>query len=644
MNDVIKLLPDTVANQIAAGEVIQRPASVVKELVENAIDAGAKHIKVVVIDAGKTSLQVIDDGCGMTETDARLAFERHATSKITSATDLFTLQTMGFRGEALPSIAAVAQVELRTRRSDKEIGTCLQIEGGKVIDQQPAACPIGCNFSVRNLFFNIPARRKFLKSNQTEMTNILTEFERIALSHPATDFTLYNEDAIVMQLPAGNLRQRIVNIFGKRLDTHLLPVEVDTPLVRISGFVGTPESARKKVPTQYFFANGRFMRHPYFAKAILTAYERLIPEGEQIPYFIRLEVAPDRLDVNIHPQKTEIKFQDDATLWQILLAAVREALGKFNAIPTLDFDTENKPEIPTFQATDEADIHQPKIHIDNTFNPFDEPEDEPFALPGTEASLAATHSTGIPEKVSSATRGGHHSTDGGGVAIGWEEAYQTALAPTGDGGEEQSAYSLQSFSEDFEAPENRPLTIDSVTQYQGRYIIAVTDEGLLITHQGRAHQRLLYNTYLAQLREHKGVSQGLLFPQLLEVAPSAAAVLDPLLPELADVGFDISPLGGGSFSILGIPAGTEGLDPIKLLQAIIAEAGEGGQAATQSTHHHIAATLARQAAMPIGQALTNDEMKEMLLQLQEAAEGHYTPDGKIIQYTLTADRLEQLFK
>ena len=351
MSDIIRLLPDSVANQIAAGEVIQRPASVIKELVENAIDAGAQHVDVLVVDAGKTSIQVIDDGKGMSETDARLSFERHATSKIREAADLFALHTMGFRGEALASIAAVAQVELRTRMEGEELGTMLTISGSKVEGQEAVSCPKGSSFSVKNLFFNVPARRKFLKSNQTELSNILTEFERIVLVNPEVSFTLHHNGAELFNLPALQLRQRIMGVFGKKINQELLSLDVDTTMVRVSGFVGKPETARKKGARQYFFVNGRYMRHPYFHKAIMDAYEQLVPVGEQVSYFIYFEVDPANIDVNIHPTKTEIKFENEQAIWQILAAAVKETLGKFNAVPSIDFDTEGMPDIPAFDAS-----------------------------------------------------------------------------------------------------------------------------------------------------------------------------------------------------------------------------------------------------------------------------------------------------
>ena len=370
MNDIIQLLPDSVANQIAAGEVIQRPASVIKELVENAVDAGATEITVLVVDAGRTSIQVIDNGKGMSETDARMAFERHATSKITKAKDLFSLHTMGFRGEALASVAAVAQVELKTRRACDEVGTHLSIAGSKVTSQEPCSCPEGSNFNVENLFFNVPARRKFLKGNSTELKNIITAFERIALVYPDVSFALYSNGAEMFSLKAGALRQRIVDVVGKRFNQYLLPLKFDTTICKLSGFVGKPESARKKNAPQYFFVNGRYMKHPYFHKAVVTAFDRLVPEGEQVPYFIYFDVPAENIDVNIHPTKTEIKFEDEQQIFSMVAAAVRDTVGIFNDVPTFDFDTQERPDIPVFSPDDT--ITAPKVQYNPTYNPFKE--------------------------------------------------------------------------------------------------------------------------------------------------------------------------------------------------------------------------------------------------------------------------------
>ncbi len=618
MSDIIRLLPDSVANQIAAGEVIQRPSSVIKELVENAIDAGATHVKIKVVDAGKSCIQVIDNGKGMSETDARLAFERHATSKITSATDLFALRTMGFRGEALASIAAVAQVELRTRMADSEIGICLRIEGSKVVEQQPVSCQVGANFAVRNLFFNIPARRKFLKSNQTEMSNILTEFERVALAHPDVAFTLYSGDSVLQNLTAGNFRQRIIGLFGKKQDAHLLPVEVETTLVKISGLVGAPAIAKKKGAHQYFFVNGRYMRHPYFGKAVFSAYERLIPDAYQVPYFLNFEVDPSQIDVNIHPAKTEIKFQDEQAIWQILFAATREALGKFNAVPTLDFDTANCPSIPVFNPSSES-VPPPQVHIDRSFNPFT-----------PSAHTPAATSRWKPEQ-----------------ADAWQQAYENAFddqkmdAPTIPA----PAIAAPLYAELSEEERNvwEQDAPSDVFQYKGRFIVASMTSGLLLVDQHRAHIRVLYDMYLQQLMSRRGVTQGLLFPQLMQLSLSSAAVFEELVPRLSDVGFDISPLGGGSYSILGIPSGTEGLDATALLQTILADAELGKPEAADAVNHLIASSLSRQAAMPIGQALSRDEMVELLSRLFKSSHANYTPDGKNTFSLLSVQRLDAFF-
>ncbi len=626
MSDIIKLLPDSVANQIAAGEVIQRPSSVIKELVENSIDAGASHIKVIVVDAGKSCIQVIDNGKGMSETDARLAFERHATSKITEASDLYSLQTMGFRGEALASIAAVAQVELRTRVAEEEVGVCLQIEGSRVKEQMAVSCPVGANFAVRNLFFNIPARRKFLKSNQTEMSNILAEFERVALAHPGIAFTLYSGDSVLMSLPAGNFRQRIKGIFGKKLDTQLMPVDVDTTLARISGFVGTPEGAKRKVVHQFFFVNGRYMRHPYFTKAVMNAYERLIPEGDQVPFFLNFEVDPSRIDVNIHPQKTEVKFQDDQALWQILYAAVREALGKFNAVPTLDFDTDNCPVIPAFNPA-LSEVHQPQVHLNKNFNPFT-----------SAGERKGEGSTNVPDK--------HRWTSKDMDA--WQQMYETAFgdsvteAVASAGTEPRQALLYDSLPEEDKSVWEKDNI--EVFQHQGRYIVVSTSAGMVLIDQHRAHTRLLFDMYFCQLSARKGITQGLLFPQLLQLPLSSAALFDSLVAQLSDIGFDISPLGGGSYSVLGIPAGTEGLDAVVLLQSILYDAEQGKPEAGDAVNQMIASVVARNAAMPIGQALGVEEMKDMADRLFKSSNPNYTPDGKIIQYVMPADKINAFFE
>lgn len=667
MSDIIHLLPDSVANQIAAGEVIQRPASMIKELVENALDAGATHIQVVVEDAGKTLVQVIDNGCGMSETDARMAFERHATSKIQQATDLFALRTMGFRGEALASIAAVAQVELRTRQKGQDLGTCINIEGSKVTKQELVSCPVGANFAVRNLFFNIPARRKFLKSNQTELSNIMAEFERIALAHPDVAFTLQSGSSIALDLAGGNFRQRIVGIFGRRIDKQLVPIEVKTTLANISGFVGMPTAARRKNAHQYLFVNGRFMRHPYFAKAILTAYERLIPEGQQVPFFIKFEVDPARIDVNIHPTKTEIKFEDDSAIFQILLAAVRESLGKYGAVPAIDFNTEARPDIPTFNATggESVNIAPPQIHINTSFNPFDTTPDHP-----THNEQGATVDKSSTSFTSSYTPPRPHSTiDWQRIYENTQKSFQSETNPSSQSinTEQDDEIEIESRYEDNDVPlpsHFTPLPTPEETptllykelpdtgkiawnekkdgdfyQYQGRYIITALPMGMALIDQHRAHIRILYERYQQQLLQHKSASQKLLFPETLTLSPSEGVILNQILPQLKDIGFDINNDEKGDFILTGVPIQTEGIAPTALINSILADALTGQANAADTMGHTISLAMARKVALPYGQLLNTQEMSTLLEQLFNSSTPNLTPDGTLIMTILNPEKL-----
>lgn len=641
MSDIIQLLPDSVANQIAAGEVIQRPASIIKELVENSLDAGASHIQVVVEDAGKTLVQVIDNGSGMSATDARLSFERHATSKIKKATDLFALRTMGFRGEALASIAAVAQVELRTRKEGEELGTSICIEGSKLVSQEAISCPIGANFAVKNLFFNIPARRKFLKSNQTELTNILTEFERIALAHPEVKFTIHSAQSVLMDLPQGNFRQRIVSIFGRKIDAQLVPIHTDTTLAKIKGFVGTPTASKKKNAHQYMFVNGRYMRHPYFAKAIQTAYDRLIPEGQQVPFFINFEVDPARIDVNIHPTKTEIKFEDDSAIFQILLASVREALGKSGAIPALDFDVEGRPDIPSMQFEGESDITPPQIHINTSFNPF--ATENPFTTENADRPVGKNASKGNYQGNStfdsSFERSGRPEVSHN--ATNWQQVYDeakksssslfpdddTLLSTQADNEGQESDTPLFDVLPSAEQASVTSTLTNEFLQYHGRYIVTPLNAGLALIDQHRAHTRIIYERLMRQLKTQQAPSQRLLFPEMLTVPLSEAIVLEEIMPQLQHVGFDISPLGQGSFSILAMPLGAEGMKPAELVGSILADAVTGEAQAADTVAHLIAASLAQKIAMPVGQALCNEDMKELTEQLFTCQTPQLTPNG-----------------
>lgn len=617
------MLPDAVANQIAAGEVIQRPASVVKELVENAIDADAQNIHVLVTDSGKTEIQVIDDGKGMSETDARLSFERHATSKIREASDLFALRTMGFRGEALASIAAVAEVELRTRLASEELGTHLVISGSKVERQEVVSCAKGSNFSVKNLFFNIPARRKFLKSNSTELSNVLTEFERIALVHPEVAFTLHSNDAELFNLPVTTLRQRILSVFGKKLNQQLLSLEVKTSMVNISGYVGTPESSRKKGAHQYFFVNNRYMRHPYFHKAVMEAYEQLIPTGEQVSYFLYFEVDPANIDVNIHPTKTEIKFENEQAVWQILMAAVKESLGKFSAVPSIDFDTDDMPDIPVFDRQS-LPAGPPKVNYNADFNPF-KTEGSGYNRPPVEweSLYEGAHKAGhADEPLPEADWESSAVSDSDNVSV----SVPSSVVPS-------SLYASPAVEKS-----NQHL------QFKGRFILTSVKSGLMLIDQHRAHVRVLFERYMAQIGSKQGVSQGVLFPEILQLPASEAAVLHSIMDDLQAVGFDLSDLGGGSYAVNAIPSGVEGLNPVELVRNMLHTAMEKGSDVKEEVRGILALSLARAAAIVYGQVLSADEMTALVDCLFATSSPNYTPDGKTILATIREEDIERLFK
>lgn len=639
MSDIIHLLPDSVANQIAAGEVIQRPASVIKELVENAIDADAQNIHVLVTDAGKTCIQVIDDGKGMSETDARLSFERHATSKIREASDLFALRTMGFRGEALASIAAVAQVELKTRPASEELGTKLVIAGSKVESQEAVSCSKGSNFSIKNLFFNIPARRKFLKANSTELSNILAEFERIALVHPDVAFSLHSNDSELFNLPVSPLRQRIMAIFGKKLNQQLLNIDVNTTMVKISGYVAKPETARKKGAHQYFFVNGRYMRHPYFHKAVMEAYDQLIPAGEQISYFIYFEVDPANIDVNIHPTKTEIKFENEQAIWQILSAAVKESLGKFSAIPSIDFDTEDMPDIPAFQQQ-QPTTEPPKVHFNTDFNPF-----KPSMGGGSSGGSYNRSKVEWEELYGGLTKASKMNNPQPDEELDWGDSVSgSTVAEETTYPEEQTATIVSAASSTLYVNEPVMEKGSQHLQFKGRFILTSVKSGLMLIDQHRAHVRVLFDRYMIQIQQKQGVSQGVLFPEILQLPASEAAVLQGIMDDLSAVGFDLSDLGGGSYAINGIPSGIEGLSPVDLVRNMLHTAMEKGNDVKEEIQSILALTLARAAAIVYGQVLSNEEMVSLVDNLFACPSPNYTPDGKTVLTTIKEEDIERLFK
>ncbi len=604
--------------------MVQRPSSIIKEMVENSIDADATSVKVLVTDGGKTTVQVIDDGKGMSETDARLSFERHATSKIQKASDLFCLTTMGFRGEALASIAAVAQVELKTRRKEDELGTMIQVAGSKIEKQEPVACPAGSNFLVQNLFFNVPARRKFLKSNQTELTNVVADFQRIVLVHPEISFSLYNNGVEMFHLPAASVRQRIIDVFGKKINAELLPIEVETSLVSISGYVGKPESSKKKGVHQYFFVNGRYMRHPYFHSAVMKAYENLIPVGEHVSYFIYFAVDASSIDVNVHPTKTEIKFDNEQPIWQVLSAAVRETIGQFCNVPLIDFDVEGKPDIPAIGANTSIP-HQPKL-APSSYNPFK-----------TEGSRSYSQSAG------------------------WEKLFDKYSNPVSSEGDEGLTSIQMNPSEKIpgegEVPEgdnlqgsiwNAVMGRDGVAapfdvtvqkfQYKGRYIVLPSANGIMVVNQHRAHVRVLFDQNMQCINSGNRPSQKELFPIVVQFEKADCIVLENLMEDICSLGFDLSNLGGGAYSVNGIPAGLEGIDISTLLHDMVVSAKEMTNDIRREAQEALALTMAENAAIVYGQVLSSMEMERLLRDLFATKIPARTPDGKLV-YTILDDKM-----
>ena len=617
MSDVIKLLPDSVANQIAAGEVIQRPASVIKELVENAIDAQATHVQIILKDAGRTLIQIIDDGVGMSETDARLAFERHSTSKIRSADDLFSLRTMGFRGEALASIAAISQVELRTRRQDSQLGTRLLIEASECRSQEPDMCPVGSNFLIKNIFFNVPARRKFLKTNQVEMSNIVKEFEKLALVNHEVEFTLMHNGNLMYKLPKGTFRQRITSLMGASMDQQLLPVSIDTSLVKIQGYVGKPENARKRNALQFMFVNGRFMRHPYFHKAVMTAYEQLIPDGEQPNYFLRFTVDPQAIDVNIHPTKTEIKFEDEMPIWQILAAGIKETLGRFSEVPSIDFNTQDAPEIPAYSG--HVEVHPPEIDVDPSYNPFK-----------TQSGSGQPRSHAPARTMSN-----------------WDELFANFERKKREGASQQDAAGEEPLAND--VPAEAPVLplggdVQSVyLQLKGRYILSPAKSGLMVIDQHRAHVRILFDRYIKRIHAGTLSSQTILFPETIHLGAAQSVDLQSLLPEMEKMGFVLSPLGDNEWAVEAIPSGLDGVDASALIHQIVESVENGGVPLKKRILEHLALAVARSAAIPSGRRLAQEEMDILVADLLKLPDPHYTPDGKTIITVIPIDQIANMF-
>ena len=633
--DIIHLLPDSVANQIAAGEVVQRPASVVKELLENSIDAHATEIQIVLREAGRELIQVIDNGIGMSPADARMAFEKHATSKIQQAADLFDLHTMGFRGEALASVAAVAEVELRTRRREDEAGVLIALSGSQVQRQEACACPPGANFQVRNLFYNVPARRKFLKSNQTELSNIMQEIQHVALAHPQVEMTVTHNDAVILQLTAGSHKQRIVQLFSKGLSQQLLPIQVDNDLMSISGFVGTPEGARKKGALQYFFVNDRFMKHPYFHKAVLECYQDLVPEGSQPNYFIYLQVDPQSIDVNIHPTKTEIKFENESARWHILMATTREALGKYNAVPTIDFDQADAPEIEPQYLPQGAATTEPRPHFDD-YNPFHQRPASHWESLYEDFRKGDARGQGSSPAVSFPAEGADVLPSRMNDTL--TSRLDPSSFPADEGAELPSALDLLSGLSDDEKPQSAKRT--QYLQIGNRYIVSNARGGMLLIDQHRAHLCILFDRYHHQISNRQGLTQHELFPEMIDVSPADEPHLQAILPELSYLGFELDNLGGGTYAVNGKPASLDSSVNIhELMLQMIEAAREEVHGVGEQLDRRLAMRLAQAQAIPYGRQMGEEEMKQLVESLLALPDHQMTPDGHPVMTLVSNDEL-----
>jgi len=613
--DIIQLLPDSVANQIAAGEVIQRPASVIKELVENAIDSGATKIQVNLKDAGRTLIQVTDNGCGMSETDARMAFERHATSKIRTANDLFAIRTMGFRGEALASIAAIADVELRTKPHDEEVGTFIHISGSNVIMQEPVSCASGTNFQVKNLFFNVPARRKFLKGNAAELKHIINEFQRVALANPEIGLSLYHNQSAIYELQPSNRRVRIVNMFGKTINQNLIPIDTETSLVHIKGFIGQPKYARKTFGEQFFFVNQRYMKHPFFHKAVMQAYEKILPPDAIPSYFIYFEIPPDQIDINIHPTKTEIKFENESAIWQIINATLRESLGKFNMVPSIDFDQAGSVDIP-LPKKDLSEINVPEIRINPDYNPFksERPSQNYSSYPPAEKANTANWEklySGLEnEKISQPTI----------YSEPREEAVQTQMQGS-------EMFSGKNF-----------------IQFKNKYILTPVKSGLMVIDQKRAHERILFEQFMNVLKSNEVASQQQLFPHTFELNASDAALLTSILDDLKALGFDVREFGNNTFIINGTPGMLNTNSPQEVIESLLEEYKQSVPDVKEKAREKVAVSLAKASAINYGQPLQPDEINELIDNLFACQTPNFSPTGKKILSILPVDDFEKMLK
>jgi DNA mismatch repair protein MutL len=625
MSDIIQLLPDSVANQIAAGEVVQRPASAVKELIENAIDAGADKIQLIVKDAGKALLQVIDNGCGMSGTDARMCFERHATSKIKKAEDLFAIRTMGFRGEAMASIAAIAQVELKTRRHEDELGTQIFIEASEVIKQEPCSAVAGTSISVKNLFYNIPARRNFLKSNPVEMRHIIDEFQRVALAHPGIFFTLHHDGQEVYHLPSTTLKQRIIHLFGNNYNQRLVPVEEDTTIINLRGFVGKPEFAKRTRGEQFFFVNNRFIKDPYLNHAVLTAFEELLPDDTYPFYVLFIEIDPSKIDINVHPTKTEIKYQDEKAIYAIIRSAVKRSLGRYNITPSLDFDQENSIE-HLITPTPFAEIVAPVIAFNPDFNPFAKTERELPFLRDEDSSR------------SSGSTGGYNPRSNP-IPNNWDTLYEIS---------KRDAFAQQEMHvEETVAVNEQEVTKSTDRQFfqiHNRFIMSQIKSGFMLINQQAAHERILYERFLLQLQNHSGVSQQSLFPQSLTLNGADFELLRELLPDIRALGFDIREFGKNTVVVEGIPADLNNVGEHELLERLLEGFKNNLSILKMDKRDNLARSLARNAAIKVGIKLSQEEMNQLTDQLFACQMPNVALNGKPVISTFTLNELLERFE
>ncbi len=613
MSDIIHLLPDSVANQIAAGEVVQRPASAVKELIENALDAGSTNIKLIVKDAGKTLIQVIDNGCGMSETDARMSFERHATSKIKKVDDLFAIRTMGFRGEALASIAAIAHVELKTKRTGDEIGVKIEIEGSEVKNQEACNSPEGTSISIKNLFYNVPARRNFLKNDAVELRHILDEFQRVAIPNPETAFSLHHNTTEIFHLEAGSLKQRLMAIFGSSYNTRLIPVEENTGIVKIKGFVIKPEFAKKTRGEQFFFLNKRFIKSAYLHHAVQSAFEEVLPKDSFASYFLLLDVDPKTIDINIHPTKTEVKFEDEKAIYAFLRSAIKKSLGQFNIAPSIDFDQEahlyNMPLKPV-----DGIFKLPTIKVDPNFNPFK--TDTPTGNKPSERELSNRNN--------------------------WEKMYSRHT-------DNQLEFEVKQ--------ENTQQTIDtdwdnelhesnkkSTYQLHNKYILSHIKTGFMVIDQQGAHERILYERVLETFEKHKSATQQELFPKTIELNVTDFALVQELQPEIQSMGFDIREFGKNTFVIHGVPADTVNYDSAALLEGLIENYKQNFQELKSNKRENLARSMARNMSIKSGKALTQEEMNNLIDELFACKMPYSTPNGKPTISTISIDELDKRFR